>query len=487
MLLGLDIGTTHVKACAYDAEGRLLAAARRRTPTARSGGGRAEYQAEPLEEAVFAAAAEAIEGIEPPQAVGICSVGEAGFLLDDGGTPLAPAIAWFDGRTSRQADRWRDRLAPRDLFARTGLRPNPLFSACKLEWTRENDPTTWARATAWLGMAEYAVFRMTGERSTDPSLASRTLLYDLSENAWDEGLCRLAGIPPGLLPRIHPSGTGPGNLSKEAAQRLGAPAGIPVVVCGHDHICGSFGAGATGPGQIVDSIGTAEAALLTLPRPPLDDAGFELDLPVGRHVLPDTYYVASTLPRSGGLVEQLVGLLGGGEGDLASWTEEAAALSPGKSGACLPPTNEDPDESGRLLASLDHESSPAHLLRAVLEGLTLSMHADLRRVVRVSDAKPTEITLVGGGAQSTLWARLKADVSNMPVRAVSDPECVARGAALLAGVGAGVFPDANSVPAPRYEAPIEPSGEHAGYERLYEDVYEPLLRLHGRVHRPERR
>jgi sugar (pentulose or hexulose) kinase len=234
----------------------------------------------------------------------------------------------------------------------------------------------------------------------------------------------------------------------------------------------------------VDSIGTAEAALLTLPRPSLNEAGFELGLPVGRHVLPDTYYVASTLPRSGGLVEQLVGLLGGGDGDLASWTEGAAALAPGAGGACLPPTNEDPDESGHLLAPLDHESGPAYLLRAVLEGLTLSMHADLRRMVGASDAKPTEITLVGGGAQSSLWARLKADVSNLPVRVVSDPECVARGAALLAGVGAAIFPDPDSVPGPRYETPIEPSGEHADYERLYEEVYEPLLAIYGRTSPP---
>lgn len=486
MLLGLDIGTTHVKACAYDEAGLPLAAARRRTPTARPGSGRAEYHSDPLEGAIFDAAAEAIEEAGPPRAIGVCSVGEAGFLLDEGGAALAPAIAWFDGRASEQADRWRDRLAPRDLFARTGLRPNPLFSACKLEWTRENVPEAFSRAAAWLGMAEYAVFRMTGERATDPSLASRTLLYDLMRNAWDEELCELAGIPPGMLPPIYPSGAGPGELTREAAERLGTPAGIPVVVCGHDHICGSFGAGATGSGELVDSMGTAEAALLTLPRPPLDEAGYDLGLPVGRHVLPDTYYVASTLPRSGGLVEQLVGLLGGGDGDLASWTEEAAALSPGAGGACLPPTNEDPGQRGLLLASLDHESGPAHLLRAVLEGLTLRLHANLRHMARTSEMDPAEITLVGGGAQSSLWAQLKADVSNLPVRAVSDPECVARGAALLAGVGAGAFPNAGSVPAPRYEAPIEPSGEHADYERLYAEVYEPLLGLFARVRRPGR-
>jgi len=473
-LLGLDIGTTHVKARAYDEEGRLLASARRKTPTKWLPGGGAEYHAFPLEEAIFDAAAEVIATAGPPQAIGVSSVGEAGFLVDDGGAALAPAIAWFDGRAATQAARWRDRLDLRDLFARTGLHPNPLFSACKMEWTRDNAPDVWERAEGWLGIAEYSVFRMTGERGTDPSLAGRTMIYRLAGGEWDEELCGLAGIPVDFLPPVYPSGRGPGKLLAEAAARLGAREGVPVVVCGHDHICGSFGAGAAGPGEIVDSMGTAEASLLTLPFPPLDDAGYGLGLPAGSHVLPETYYLAATLPRSGGLVEQLVSLLGGGEEDLVRWTEEASSLAPGAGGACLPPTDEDPGEDGLLMASLGQESSPGHLLRAVLEGLTLQMHSDLRRAMKVSEITPSRITLLGGGARSRLWAKLKSDVSNLPVRIVADPECVARGAALLAGVGTGVFPDTESVPAPEYGACIEPSGEHAEYERLYAEVYGPL-------------
>ena len=478
-LLGLDIGTTHVKACAYDEEGRLLASARRKTPTRWLSGG-AEYHAGPLEESIFSAAAETIAATGPPRSIGISSVGEAGFLMDEGGAALAPAIAWFDGRAARQAARWRDRLAPSDLFARTGLHPNPLFSACKMEWTRENVPDVWARTTGWLGIAEYAVFRMTGARGTDPSLAGRTILYRLADGEWDEELCDLAGIPMDFLPPVYPSGSGPGELSADAAERLGATEGIPVVVCGHDHICGSFGAGAAGPGEIVDSMGTAEASLLTLPRPPLDAAGYDLGLPAGSHVLPETYYLAATLPRSGGLVEQLLSLLGGGEEDLARWTEEASAIAPGAGGACLPPTDDDPGADGLLMASLNQESSPGHLLRAVLEGLTLQMHSDLRRAMRVSEVEPSRITLVGGGARSRLWAKLKADISDLPVRVVADPECVARGAALLAGVGAGVFPDTESVPAPEYGAYIEPSGEHAEYGRIYTEIYGPLRERSGR-------
>ncbi len=110
----------------------------------------------------------------------------------------------------------------------------------------------------------------------------------------------------------------------------------------------------------------------------------------------------------------------------------------------------------------------------MLEGLTLEMNHQLKRAVGTAGAEPSRITLVGGGAQSGLWARLKADASNLPVRVVSDPECVARGAAMLAGVGAGVFPDAASVPAPGYEADLEPPGNHAAYERLYAEVHQPL-------------
>jgi xylulokinase len=473
-LLGIDIGTTHVKARAYDETGRLLAEARRPTPTTRLPGGGAEYAPDALEEAAFGAAREAAGGAGPPRAIGVTSMAESGFLLGEDGEALAPAIAWFDGRSAPQAERWAGRIDAAELFARTGLHVTPLPTACKLEWLREDSPDLFARAAGWLGMSEYLVFRMTGEQATEPSLAGRTMLYNVRAGGWDEELCALAGVPPRLLPPVRESGTVLGGLTPEAARRLSAPAGTPVAVAGHDHICGAFGAGATAPGEVVDSMGTAEASLLTLTEPPLDATGHALGLPVGRHVLPGRYYVAATLPRSGGLVGQLKQLLGGTDEDLARWTREAAALAPGGGGVCLPPTDERPGADGLLLCALGNGGGPGHLLRAVLEGLTLKMNHDLARAVAASGAAPSRITLLGGGAQSGLWARLKADASGLPVRVVSDPECVARGAAMLAGVGTGVFPDTDSVPSPDYETALEPSGTHAEYERLYAEVHEPL-------------
>jgi xylulokinase len=471
-LLGVDIGTTRVKACAYDEDGRALGAAYRNTPTRRHQGG-AEYEASEVERAAFEAIREAAERFGPPRAIGVSSMAESGFLVDAAGEPLAPAIAWFDGRTAPQAARWRERLDLLELFSRTGLHLTPRYSACKLEWHQENTPEAWSEAAGWLGMSEYLVFRLTGEKSTDPSLASRTMLFNVGDGEWDGKLCDLAGVPPELLPPVYKAGAGPGRLLSSVAAELSVPADIPVVVCGHDHVCGAFGAGAFGPGEVVDSMGTAESALLTVRELPLDEAGYELDLNMGRHVLPEHFYLNAGLSEAGGAISWLLRLLEGSEEDLDRWTGEAASLSPEEGGVFLPSARGEDD--GLMFYGLGKESSPAHLLRAVLEGLTLEIDAAFKRAARAAEVEPSGITVLGGSARNALWRQLKADASGKPVRMVSDPESVARGAAMLAGVGANIFDGYGYVPDPEYEPYThEPAGDQSTYEQLYSEVHRPL-------------
>jgi xylulokinase len=163
----------------------------------------------------------------PPRAIGVASMAESGFLVDDSGEPLVPAVAWFDGRTAPQAARWKERLDPLELFSRTGLHLAPRYSACKLEWYKENTPAAWSKADNWLGMAEYLVFRMTGAKSTDPSLASRTMLFGIERGEWDEKLCGLAGVPLDLLPSVFEAGAGPGQASFLCGGRHASPVGHP--------------------------------------------------------------------------------------------------------------------------------------------------------------------------------------------------------------------------------------------------------------------
>ena len=481
-MLGADIGTTHIKVFMYDEEGRPLGGTQRSTPTRRLADGGAEYDASSLERVVMEAMREVSERYGPPRAIGISSIAESGFLVDRAGEALAPAIAWFDGRTAALADRWRERMDPFELFCRTGLHFGPIHSACKLEWHKENSPEAWKKATGWLGVAEYLAFRMTGERGTDPSLASRTLLFRIDRGEWDEELCELAGVAPELLPPVREAGTGVGGLLASVGRKIRAPEGIPVAVCGHDHVCGVFGAGATRPGEVVDSMGTAEACLLTLRgSPPMNEAVYDLDLLVGQHVVPGGFYVAASLPESGGAVEWMLRLLDGDEEDLQRWTERAETLSPGEGGVVLPRLNG--EGYGIALCALSKEGDPAHVLRALLEGLTLEIDATLKQAARATGIRLENLNVMGGGAKNALWRQLKADASGLPVRVVSDPQCVARGAAMLAGVGAGIFEGYDSVPAPGYEPHVHsPSGERLVYERLHSEVYKPLRKQLGTTH-----
>ena len=481
MLLGVDIGTTCTKACMYDEAGRLLGSFQRPTPTRQLPNGGAEYEASAIEHVAFEAMRQVSERFGPPQAIGISGIAESGFLVDRAGGPLIPAIAWFDGRTAPQAARWGDRMDPFELFCRTGLHFGPIHTACKLEWHKENSPEAWKEATGWLGVAEYLAFRMTGQRGTDPSLASRTLLFRIDRGEWDEELCELAAVPPELLPPVREAGTGVGGLLASVGRNISAPEGIPVAVCGHDHVCGVFGAGAMRPGEVVDSMGTAEACLLTLHSPPLNNAVYDLDLLVGQHVVPGGFYVAASLPESGGAVEWMLRLLQGDEEDLPRWTEWAETLSPGEGGVVLPRLHG--EDYGMAFCALSKEGDPAHVLRALLEGLTLEIDATLKQAARATGTGLENLTVIGGGARNALWRQLKADASGLPVRVVSDPQCVARGAAMLAGVGSGIFKNHDSVPAPGYEPHVHsPSGERPVYERLHSEVYEPLRRQLGATH-----
>jgi sugar (pentulose or hexulose) kinase len=199
-----------------------------------------------------------------------------------------------------------------------------------------------------------------------------------------------------------------------------------------------------------------------------------LGLSVGRHVLPESFYLGTGLPEAGGAVGRLLRLLEGTEEDLARWTGEAGALAPGEGGVFLPPVRGEGDRRVAFYA-LGRESRPAHLLRAVLEGLTLEIDASLRRAAQAMGLELSGITVLGGGARNALWRQLKADVSGKRVRDVLEPECVTRGAAMLAGVGAGVFEDHDSVPGPEDEPHAHsPSGEQAVYEWLYSEMLRPL-------------
>ena len=314
LLVGLDVGTTAVKAAAFDTAGRELARGRAPTPwrTVPTG---AELDPDDLLDAAFAAAREAVVGAGAGQVagIGVASMAETGVLVDGAGRPVVPSIAWHDTRGHPA------RLA-RDLPgfpARTGLPASTLCTLVKYRWMREHWPDT-QRGARWINVAEWIVRGFGGEHATELSLASRTGFYDLhSRQPWDEAL-DWAGAPAGLAPEPVVAGTPMGRTENGAVLTVG----------GHDHICAAVGAGATREGDVLDDCGTAEAFVrATAPlSPEATGQAVASGLTVAWHAVPDREALQGAV-NSGIELQRVVDSLGGDRDAL-----DAAALEAERTG-----------------------------------------------------------------------------------------------------------------------------------------------------------
>jgi xylulokinase len=491
ILVGLDLGTTNCKALAFDTEGTPVASATAPMPAHQpqsvamdSALGSPEYDAEELWNVSARLIRQVVDRLAPGQrvtAVAVASMGEAGVLVDVAGNPLVPILTWHDRRTLSWMDWWRERLDDADIYRITGLPLNYIYSATKLLWYREQDPLIFARPCTWLGLADWITFCLTGERTTSYSMASRTMLFDLRTRTWSEDLLRLANLPADLLPPVLPSGQVVGQVTQDAAAATDLPIGVPVVSGGHDHVCAALAAGVIAPGPVLDSAGTAEAILVTVDAPILDRDIAASGLCCGCHTVRGCYYLVGGI-MSGAVVGWLARLLAGDEAPatLARLMYEAASAPPGANGLWfLPhlggsgPPDRDPDAWGAWLGlRLSH--TRANMIRAAMEGLSFALRHLLEGVQKVAGFPARELRAVGGGTRNAWWQSLKADVLGLPIELPAVTEMTAQGAALLAGIGAGVFADETEAAARAYRPAVryDPDpGSHAKYNIAYRDVY----------------
>ena len=253
MLVGLDVGTTAVKAAAFDESGGEISQGRAPTPWRAVPTG-AEIDPHELLAAAVAAAREAVVAAGGGQVagLGIASMAETGVLVDGAGRPVVPSIAWHDERGKAEAERL-GREVPA-FPERVGLPASELCTLAKYRWMRDHLPES-ARGVRWHNVAEWIVLGLGGEPAAELSLASRTGFYDLqAQRPWDEALA-WADAPAGLMPEAVPAGTALGTVSDALPEAHGAV----LAVGGHDHLAAAVGLGAAGEGDVLDSCGTAEA------------------------------------------------------------------------------------------------------------------------------------------------------------------------------------------------------------------------------------
>jgi xylulokinase len=487
LLLGLDLGTTSVKAVVYRTNGIAVGASARPTPTHVPRPGWAFYRPDELWQTVVAAIRGALADLPSPEeiaSVAVASVGESGVLLDAAGAATTDSIAWFDTRTRPQATWLADRIGKDELFARSGLSLQPIFSLNKLLWHREHEPEAWARSVRWLMLADFIAFRLCGEAATDLSLASRTLLLDLRQKRWDEETLAQAEIDPKLLASLVPGGTSLGSVTTTAAALTGLPVAAVVASGGHDHVCGALAAGVTRPGQMLNSLGTAEALFLPIAQPLADPKAGRQGYTQGAHVVGGGYYAFGGQYTSGASIEWLRDLLGASD-DPVAYEELIAAAERVPAGSLgvlfLPhlrlanPPYDDPRSRGALIG-LSMDAGRDVITRAIFEGLALESRNTLEPLLAYPEVTaPQSIVAIGGGTRNPLLMRVKASVTNRIHHVVEAQEATALGAALLGGLGAGVYEGVDdAVAAMRYgqqEIAPEPIDVPV-YETIYNKVYQ---------------
>ncbi len=451
LLCGVDAGTSRIRAVVFDLDGHLVAEAAEPTPTRQIAAGQAEHDAEALWTAAVAAIAGAVRQLDDParvRGIAVASFGEAGVLLDAEGRPQGPVIAWFDGRTAPVLAELVERHGFAALHRLTGLSPDPTFSLLKLCWIRRHHPERLQRAVAWLHVADFIGWRLSGEMATDISLASRTMALDLAARRWADGLLAELGLPAGLMRQIAGPGDRLGRLTGAAARATGLEAGIAVGVAGHDHVCGMLAVGGDAPGILLDSMGTAEALTLTLERP-VGEVAFGRDgFNQGAARLdPPLYYAFGGLPTSAACVEWFRQALAGGA-EHAVLIAEAERVEPGCGGALFLPhlrigSPPWPDAVARgAFLGLSDGSTRGTLYRAVLEGLALDA-AHLLATMRKHLGEPRieRLVAIGGSTRNPLLMRLKASLFGQPIAVADTVESTSLGAAMLAGIAAGLFRD----------------------------------------------
>ncbi len=443
-LLGIDVGSTRIKAALLDGEGRERRSAAVPTPFSTRQGG-AEMTVEELLGGVAAALAELGPERSEAAAVGVAGMGECGAPLEGDGRPAGPVIAWYDPRGAGVVERLA-RDGGDALALRTGRRLRTVSSVAKLGWWVE---ATGRRPGGWLGVPELCVHALSGAAVTDPSLASRTGWYDVAARAYLPDVAAAIGVTVAALPEVVAAGSAAGRLSATAAARSGLRPGIPVTLAGHDHLAAAAGSGA-GPDDLVDSVGTAESLVRRLggvepPGAELLEHALALGVAVSARPDGDGWALLGRGPRAGPVLAAVAAALGGLplEALDAAAVEDAGVATAGLVDEILaggePRLPEAPvgEIWGGLLEELARRTAAAAAACAELAG------------------PPARALVVGGGARSLPWVRAKARRLGVPVWRRAEGEAAARGAAVAAGVAAGWWPSAGAAPAPALE-PVAP-------------------------------
>jgi xylulokinase len=419
-----------------------------------------------------------------------------GLPVDEQGNWLYPFISWHDPRTVPQFQWWQLRIGSRKQFSIGGNPLWPINSALRILWLAEHEPMIFERTDKWLLIEDFLNFMLCGRQVTDYSMASCTLLFDQHTLGWSDELLGLSGLDRRMLCEVHPSGTVLGEVHDQAGEATGLAVGTPVVLGGHDHLCGALPVGAFRPGVALDVVGTWETVITPTRAPVLKDELRTAGMTVQAHVARDMHAVWGG-NVSGEMVEWYRKQLAGSDsGNLPQWKslmDEAAASPPGAggvmflphmSGAACPVVDE---QSLGVFVGLNTRSTRGDILRAIIEGLDYQFLDIVLAMESALGKRLEKFIAVGGATRNEFWMQNKADVVGRTLEIPEVEEATPLGAAILAGIGVGVYEDEEDAFARIYQAGkiFEPDPErskkYAEWYEIYREVYPAVTPVNHRL------
>lgn len=459
--IGVDVGTTGLKAVALSPEGDLVRERAVRYPTRLAGLG-AEQDARAWWEAAAEALPEVVGG-EPVSGVAVTAQAPTLVCVDSTGEPLGPALTWIDRRAQQEAEELDALCGP----ARNP--PDPYFATAKLLWLARHRPQDLQRAAAVLGANGFIIARLTGELSLDETTAG---LFQGWEGGFIPALSSL--VPTELLPEARPALEVVSCVSRRAAGITGIPEGTPVLHGAIDAVGAALEAGIFGPGDgLAEMTGFSTVAITVAERGTCVPGMIHT-----RHGVGDCDLVLAAMVTAGAVTDwgaRLTGFRDAGSFDRNASSERPGRLLliPAFAGERTPTW----DVMARgAIAGLDLDVNAGDLTLAIYEGTALGLRDNVERMQKVLGDR-TPVRSVGGGSRSTLWTQVKADVLGVPIEVLPLGHGAAVGAAILAGIQTGMWPDveaARKISSRRVATIFEPNARlHQQYTQRLE-IYREL-------------
>ena len=489
VVVAIDAGTTGVRAFALDESGRPCGWSYREFPQYFPQPGWVEHDAAEIWGAVQATLGELLAALdEPVAAIGITDQRETTVVWDRRtGAPLARALVWQDRRTAARCDALRDAGYLPLVRRRTGLVLDPYFSATKLEWLLTEGGVASGPDLAFGTIDSWLLWNLTGGtvHATDPSNASRTLLYDIGSLEWSDELCSLFGVPPSCLPQVGPSS---GRFGVTASGTVpGLPAGLPISGIAGDQQAALFGQACVQPGMTKNTYGTGSFVLMNVgDRCPEPVDGLLTTVAWGLQDGAVTYALEGAIFVTGAAIQWLrdgLGIIAEAAeiGPLAATVEDSAGLFfvPAFTGLGSPFW--DPYARGTILG-LSRGVGRAHLARAVVEAMAFSTRDVVEAMTAAAGHSVTSLRADGGASVMDLLLQLQADQLQVPVARPVIQETTAVGAAYLAGLAEGVWASLEEVGAQwALDRSFSPAAAPGAADRAYAEWRRAVERSRGWV------